>query len=246
MSLLLKFLLPGFISGTMIGAIGVGGILLTPILITFFDVDLHTATASSSWSFLFTGMAGIVAYTRRGIIQWRPVAWLTLGIIPATLLGAWTNARLPQEALSVVLASLIAFSGINTLYKKNTTAFETGQLSHRQWIMIGGLVGFGSSLTGTGGPVLLIPILIFYGMNTLIAVGISQAIQLPIAIFASIGFGLQGQIDFPLGTTLGVIQALSVILGAEIAHKLPAQMLQRIVAVALVMVGVFLIGRILV
>lgn len=244
--MLVKFLLPGLITGTMIGAIGVGGILLAPILTTFFGLDLHTATATSSWSFLFTGIAGTFAYMRRDIIQWKPVAWLTLGIIPATLLGAWTNSLLPQEALSVALASLIIFSGINSLYKKNKSDSEATELSKYQWVIIGGLVGFGSALTGTGGPVLLIPILMFYGTNTLIAVGISQAIQLPIAIFASISFSIQGQIDFPLGTILGIVQAFSVILGAEIAHKLPAQILRRIVAGSLVFVGLFLITKILI
>ncbi len=244
--MLLKFLLPGLITGTMIGAIGVGGILLAPILNTFFGIDLHTATATSSWSFLFTGIAGTLAYMRRGIIQKRPVAWLTLGIIPATLLGAWTNSVLPQEALSAVLAGLIIFSGVNTLYKRNPSQQDSKQLQDWQWVIIGVMVGFGSSLTGTGGPVLLIPILVFYGTNTLVAVGIGQAIQLPIAIFASIGFTIQGQIDFPLGTMLGIVQAVSVVLGAEIAHKLPARVLRQIVAGALVLVGIFLIGKILV
>lgn len=243
--MLLKFLLPGLITGTMIGAIGVGGILLAPILTTFFGIDLHTATATSSWSFLFTGIAGTLAYMRRGIIQKRPVVWLTIGIIPATLLGAWTNSALPQEALSAVLAGLIIFSGVNTLYKRDTSQRESTQLSNRQWIGIGVMVGFGSSLTGTGGPVLLIPILMFYGTETLIAVGIGQAIQLPIAIFASIGFTIQGQIDFPLGTMLGIVQAVSVIVGAEIAHKLPAHVLRQIVAASLVLVGLFLIGKII-
>jgi uncharacterized protein len=244
--MILKFILPGLITGTMIGAIGVGGILLAPILNTFFGIDLHTATATSSWSFLFTGVAGTLAYMRRGVIRKRPVAWLTLGIIPATLLGAWTNSVLPQEALSVVLAGLIIFSGVNSLYKRNTKESEPTELRNWQWIVIGVMVGFGSSLTGTGGPVLLIPILMFYGTNTLIAVGIGQAIQLPIAIFASIGFTIQGQIDFPLGTMLGIVQAVSVVFGAEIAHKLPATTLKKVVAASLVLVGLFLIAKILI
>lgn len=244
--MILKFLLPGLITGTMIGAISVGGLLLAPILTIFFDMDLHTATATSNFSFLFTGIAGTLAYMRRGTIQKRPVIWLTVGVIPATMLGAWTKSALPPEALSIILASLVIFAGANTLYKRDTSEIVSIQLTNRQWIGIGAMVGFGSSLTGTGGPVLLLPILMFYGTETLIAVGICQAIQLPIAVFASISFTIQGQIDFPLGITLGIIQALSVFIGAEIAHKLPTQVLRQIVAVALIFVGIFLIGKILI
>ena len=100
--------------------------------------------------------------------------------------------------------------------------------------MIGILVGFGSSLTGTGGPVLLVPLLLFLNLMPLTAVGISQAIQLPIAIFATFGFMLYGQIDFSLGLNLGIVQALGVIFGARIAHTIAQENLRVIVAVTLI------------
>jgi uncharacterized membrane protein YfcA len=77
----------------------------------------------------------------------------------------------------------------------------------------------------------------------LVAVGVSQVIQIPVAAFASIGFGLYGQIDFGLGTTIGIIQAMGVVLGARIAHSVPSDQLRQIVALALIGVGLFLIGR---
>ena len=80
----------------------------------------------------------------------------------------------------------------------------------------------------------------------LAAIGISRIIQLPIAIFGSIGFGLYGQIDFKLGTIIGIIQTFGVIAGARIAHTIPADQLRKIVALALIGVGFFLSGRSLV
>jgi len=101
----------------------------------------------------------------------------------------------------------------------------------------------GSALTGTGGPVLLLPILMFANVPALAAIGVSQAIQLPIAIFATAGFLLFGSIDIELGVQLGLIMAVGVIIGAQIAHKVSASQLRKLVAIALVVVGLLMIVR---
>ena len=41
-------------------------------------------------------------------------------------------------------------------------------------------------LSGTGGPLVLVPILTFLSMPLLAVIGLSQAIQIPIAVFATI------------------------------------------------------------
>ena len=92
---------------------------------------------------------------------------------------------------------------------------------------------------------LLVPILVTLNYPALAAIGVSQAAQLPIAVFAIIGFGLFGTLDIRLGITLGVVQAVGVVLGAKLAHELSAKKLRQIVAAALIGVGGLMIGRIL-
>jgi hypothetical protein len=111
--------------------------------------------------------------------------------------------------------------------------------------LIGFAVGFGSALTGTGGPVLLLPIFLAFSVPTLIAIGVSQAIQLPIAFFSTVGFALYGEIDFKLGALLGIILAVGVVVGAEIAHRVSAERLRQIVAIALIAAGLLMIVRVL-
>merc|ERR1711879_171042 len=48
-------------------------------------------------------------------------------------------------------------------------------------------VGFGSSITGTSGPVLLLPVLMLVRWPILPALGHAQAIQVPIATLATLG-----------------------------------------------------------
>jgi len=237
------FLIVGLVTGLLIGTVGIGGILLAPMLVYIAGLDLHLAMATSSWSFLFAGIAGAIAYSRKGSISWSTAGWLTVGIVPGALLGARTNVTLQTDILSIILAALIVLSGINALLKKPLSMAGSFQANRYVLVLIGVVVGFGSALTGTGGPVLLLPILIFINIPALAAIGVSQAIQLPIAIFATVGFSLFGTIDFQLGILLGLIMAIGVVVGAQIAHRVSAKQLRQIVAVVLVAVGLFMTVR---
>lgn len=229
------------LAGILIGTIGIGGVILVPLLSFVFKIDLHTAMSASSMSFLFPAIVGTLTYAKKGSILWEAVLWLSVGIIPAALVGARVNTNLDADVLVLIVAGLIAFSGINVLFNRQNESGTIPEFKRVLLIFIGVLVGFGSSLTGTGGPVLLIPILITLQYPALRTIGISQAVQLPIAVFAVIGFWLYGQIDLGLGLHLGIAQAAGVFIGAQIAHHLPVYQLRRLVAIALIGVGVLMI-----
>lgn len=240
----MEIILIGLLTGTLIGTVGIGGILLAPLLVYVLGMELHIAQATSSFSFLFTAIVGISMYARHKSIDWHHVLWISLGIIPAALLGARVNSILSGRVLTLILAALIVFSGYHALSKRPANGDSIPNLNIAALVLIGLGVGFGSSLTGTGGPVLLLPILLFLQFLPLAAVGISQAIQLPIAVFATTGFMLFGRIDFRLGLALGFVQALGVILGATISHTLPQEKLRVVVALTLIAVGLLMIGRV--
>ncbi len=229
------------LAGILIGTIGIGGVILVPLLSFVFKIDLHTAMSASSMSFLFPAIVGTLTYAKKGSILWEAVLWLSVGIIPAALVGARVNTNLDADVLVLIVAGLIAFSGINVLFNRQNESGTIPEFKRVLLIFIGVLVGFGSSLTGTGGPVLLIPILITLQYPALKTIGISQAVQLPIAVFAVIGFWLYGQIDLGLGLHLGIAQAAGVFIGAQIAHRLPVYQLRRLVAIALIGVGALMI-----
>lgn len=236
----------GLLAGILIGTIGIGGVILVPLLSFVLGFDLHVAMAASSLSFLFPGIVGTLTYAKKRSIVWEKVLWLSVGIIPAALLGARVNTNLNTDVLVLIVAGLIAFSGINVFINRQNESGVIPDFRKPLLILIGALVGFGSSLTGTGGPVLLVPILITLHYPALKSIGISQAIQLPIALFAMTGFWLYGQIDLGLGLHLGITQAAGVYIGAQIAHRLPIVQLRRLVAIALIGVGALMIWQIVV
>lgn len=239
----IMLLVLALIVGVLVGCVGIGGVLLPPALVSVGGLDIHLAMATSMWSFLFTGVVGTMAYSRRNSVDWRMVLWLGAGIVPAAMLGALSNAVLPAEVLTVLLATLITATGVNALAKAPSTERAAHSFSPLLLLQLGAVVGFGSALTGTGGPVLLVPILVFLRAPTLSAIGVSQVVQIPVAIFSTLGYVLFGRVDFFLGTTLGLVAAAGVVIGTSIAHAVPILTLRRIVAVSLIGAGILIATR---
>lgn len=242
--LLISIALVGLLVGTMMGTVGIGGVLLAPALVFLLSMDLQLAMATAMWSFLFTGTMGAVSYGMKGSIDWTMAGWLVLGILPASVLGARTNVILPANVLAALLAVVLIYSAWNAITKKQSASAERTHLPFYWLILIGVVVGFGSALTGTGGAVILMPIFLLLGMPALKSVGVVQGIQLPIAISASVGFVLFGQVDFMMGTVLGLVQAVGVWIGAQVAHDVPAERLRMFAAGALVLSAIMLLRQV--
>jgi uncharacterized protein len=228
--------------GVLIGMVGVGGVLLPPGLVALGDLTANEATATSTWAFVFTGVVGTVAYAWRGVVPWGMLARLTVGVVPAAFLGALVNATLPGSVVLLGLAALTLFVGVQQLRPRAARETRDG-LGTAALVAVGAFVGFGSALTGTGGPVLLVPVLLTLGVAPLRAVAASQAVQLPVVVAGSVGYLQTGLVDIRLGTALGCLAALGVVAGALVATRIPAEGLRRIVALACIAAGVFLVVR---
>lgn len=228
--------------GALIGVAGVGGVLLPPGLVALGDLTANEATATSTWAFVFTGVVGTLAYAWRGVVPWDMLARLSVGVVPAAFVGALVNAGLPGFVVLLGLAGLTLFVGVQQLWPR--AARETQlELGTAALVALGAFVGFGSALTGTGGPVLLMPLLLTLGVAPLRAVAVSQAVQLPVVVAGSAGFLQTGSVDVRLGTALGCLAAVGVVVGAVMATRIPAERLRRIVALACLAAGVFLVVR---
>lgn len=224
--------------GVLIGTIGVGGVLLPPALVHLYGLDIHAAAGTSTWSFLFTGVVGTLAYARQKAMPWPLVGRLTVGAAPAATLGALTNGLVPATAVWLLLGTITLVAGAYRLRDRpggDRTSLPTGAA-----VAVGAVVGFGSALTGTGGPVLLVPVLLMLDIAPLPAVAASQVIQLPLVGFAVLGYSAAGFVHYGLGTVLGLLAAAGVVGGALITRRLPQGRLRQVAAVILVAVGLFL------
>ena len=226
--------------GLLIGAVGIGGVLLVPALTVIADIGIHQAVPVCTLSFLATGIIGVIVYARHGSIQWPGVGWLCLGAIPAAFLGSMSLLGIPAVILMLLIAALMILSGVDALiktYRKAGTGTTERQLNPAQYVLIGAVTGFGSAITGTGGPLILVPTLIFLGLPVLTSIGLAQAIQPPIATFASAGNWLSGNLDFGLVLIIAPILVVGTFAGAVLVHRLPTEPIRKLIALLLVIFG---------
>ena len=240
---LATMLVAALVVGILIGCVGIGGVLLTPALVYVGGLGFHLAAATSMWAFLFAGVAGTSIYSKHGSIDWRLAAWLGAGVVPAAFAGAWANAALPEGVLMALLATLMVVTGADALLRGHLVEQEARRFGATALLAVGALVGFGSALTGTGGAVLLVPILLLLRAPVLAAVGAAQAVALPVVVFSTAGYVLYGSVDFVLGTAVGLVAAVGVVVGARIAHAAPAAVLRRVVATALLCAGLLIAAQ---
>ncbi len=240
-------LLASFGVGVLIGAVGIGGILLIPALTAFAGLGIHEAMATALFTFAFTGITGTVMFQRRGSIDWRVTIPVCAGVIPFAFLGAWLNSLTRPAALALLLAAVIIFAGVHTLATwrgMRDPAFHGDHGRQRALLTaIGAASGLGSGWTGVGGPALSVPLMVLFGFPALASIGASQVIQIIAALSGTLGNLNFGTVNFPVAATVTVLEIAGVYVGARIAHAVSPGPLKRFVAWLCIVVGAFLIAR---
>ena len=235
--------------GMLIGSVGVGGILLVPALIYLAGIDIHIAIASCLFSYAFSGLMGACLYARQGSIRWSSGLWLCAGAMPGAWLGATLVNQLTSNWVTLIIAVFILFAACNAIRSEQVNRVQqpsdnTTQVRFDQplpLLIVGLLTGIGSALSGSGGPLILVPTLVWLNWPVLSAVGLGQLIQIPVSLLADVANFHAGTIDLPLAIGIAATLTVGVALGARIAHRLPANLLRKLVIAALLFAAAWML-----
>jgi uncharacterized protein len=232
----------GLFAGFLIGSIGVGGVIVVPALAYLVEIDVGRAIAVALMGFVLSGAVGTFRYARRGLIQWRTARILIFGAVPATIAGAFMTHEISPVFLKMLVGLVVLSAGIQVLFKQAfCEAAAAATLPAGRVAAIGAVTGFASATTGTGGPLMLIPILIWQQEPILTAIGLSQVIQLPISLVATATNLFAGVLDFRIGLILAVSLATGCWFGASAAHVVPAKALRLSASCLLILIGVVIV-----
>ena len=126
-------------------------------------------------TFLFTGIYSVWLFQRRGTIDWRLGIPVCLGALGFSFVGAIVNARVDATTLNIVIALVITVAGAYVLFpglaRISSRRVEGSKDNMLTLVAIGAVSGFGSGISGAGGPLFSVPIMLISGFAPLAAIG---------------------------------------------------------------------------
>src|SRR5947208_16265809 len=211
------------------------------------DLGIHAAAATALFTFLFTGLFGTWLFYRRGSINWRLTLPVCVGAVLFGYLGSAVAAQIPPRALAITIAAIIVGAGAYVFIPPRgplrVPRDGRGRGDVAMLVAVGAAAGFGSGLSGAGGPLFSVPLMLVLGFAPLATVGASQVLQIVAAVFGTVGNLQFGSIDFATAAWVTVFELAGVIGGARAAHAISIVALRRMTAGLCVVVGVYMLVR---
>ncbi len=242
--MLIPILLVCLLVGVLVGATGIGGILMPPALMLLGGVEAHQAMGTALASFLPLALVGIYRYAvQTKVLSWPQALPLCAGGLAGTGPGALLGAQVQSEYLVALLALLIIFCGVGAFRPPSASGHYAFWHTGRGIFLIGLVTGVLAGLTGAGGPVLTIPFMIVVGFAPLSAVALSFAYQVATSLSGTVGNALVGNILWALLLKVCLANITGTLLGLLIARHLPQLVLRRCIGALCCALGLFLILR---
>lgn len=230
--------------GFLCGATSIGGILLIPAVEYGTGMPLPMASGTALCSFFFTAAVGTWLHYRRGNLKRELVLPQCAGALIFSFFGALTKHVVGAVALNAILAALIIVSGLAALRPaRPVRSMESAQERFRYLLFVGAFVGFMAGLTGMGGPVLSVPMMIVMGFSPMATVAAAQPFQMFACFSGSVGNMILDQIDWPVVLFSVLLQSAGVWAGIRAARSMNTALLKTSIAFLCVFTGVFMLFR---
>lgn len=241
--------------GGCIGICGIAGFLLPMLYTGGLGFDVTYALALSFLAFLVSGVIGSRNYYKAGNLDIKMSVKLGIGSLIGAVGGVFLQSMIEKNTAKTILYLVVLFSGASILVrmwnekrqKKNTEDVVSNDSAEKSitdnvvfLVLLGIVTGAICSLSGAGGPVLVMPLLVACGVSARIAVGVALFDSVFIAVPACIGY--LSRIDWMgvLGLLVLIIitHGIGVWLGSRFAGKVPVNGLKLFVAVFSVCIAI--------
>lgn len=226
----------GFGIGLIVGLTGVGGgSLMTPLLISVFNLEKAVAIGTDLWFAGLTKVSGSIAHHRHGHVDYRITGLLLAGSIPASigttaymhLVGITKQAdSLLSYALGIALVLTAITIILRPVWHKVGLWLERWITPSRQpWLtvlcglILGVLVSLSSIGAGALGATLIL--LLYPRLPTARLVGTDIAHAVPLTLVAGIGHATLGNVEWKLLIELLVGSVPAIWIGARLTKLLP-------------------------
>lgn len=249
-----------FLVGLSIGWCGIAGFLLPILFMGCCGFDSNAALFMSFLCFAVSGAIGARNYALRGELPMKQSLPLGISSLFGSAMGALIGQFFAGAQMKTVLYCVVLFSGCAVLLQEillkraekrgagaasappspDTAPIpekdipESASISARTLPLIGVSTALLCSLSGAGGPVLVMPILVLLGMPVKAAIGAALFDSLFIALPAVLVYSRRADVKLllPILAAALLSHALGIQLGSCTAGMIPQKPLKRAIALA--------------
>ena len=235
-----------WIAGFLGGLTGTGGVIMPPLMIELYSVPPHLATAMAQASYVLPSLLATTLFFRHGQLSWRVALPLAVpGLICTFAAAAWLKPLLAESAIGVIFAACVIVSGLSILGRASRRPIRPLAPPWRAPILavLGGLVGLMSGITGSGSNAVLVPVMVFFGLELLPILAACQCYAVLASLFGTIGNSLNMALDPAAVVAMVATQMLGIWLGVRLAQRLDTAGLKRAIGLICLLAGLFLLAK---
>jgi uncharacterized membrane protein YfcA len=211
----------GVVAGFLSGLFGVGGgILIVPALVMVMALDQRLAHGTSLAAVLPIALSSTLGYAIGGKVDWPVAALIAVGAVAGAIIGTYALRVLPQTALTVSFAVLLALTAVRMLA-------DHADAGGRGDVTVGGAIGLLllgvasgglAGLLGVGGGIIMVPaMVVLFRIPPAVAKGTSLAVIVPTSVMGTLRNRRNDNSDLPIAAIVGVAGVVSAFAASQIS-----------------------------
>lgn len=238
----LLILVSGALAGFLSSFLGIGGgIIMVPALNRLLNYSMHIAVGTTLLAMIFLTLSGAFNHFRRKEFDFQ--AWL--GLAGGGTVGALTGAQLAvsfsSALLKYIFGTVVILIGIRMILNVQIPDEKREFSDAWKYVVLPAvafLIGIISALSGLGGGIFYVPLLIFMGLSHETAVGTSLGVIVLTAISGSAGYVYHGNASFEAAILLTISALLFTFIGAWTTAKVNKAKFSRIFGLVAILIGI--------
>ncbi len=215
-----------FVAGAISGFINIlagGGSLLTLPILIFLGLPAATANGTNRIAILIQSLAGVAGFHQLNVFPWRAGLLAAIPALVGAIIGANLAIDISDTLFKQILAGLMIAMLVLIIFDPNRRLREnrrpiTGM--RRLWFALGFFgVGLFGGFIQAGVGFLIITLMLLAGFDLVATNAVKVLVTTIFTIAALAVFVLYGEVDYLLGTSLGLGSAAGAWLGTRFAVR---------------------------